>query len=108
MPVSLANHLFHVRGAALGTAPNGARVAPDKAQPHGTAPRAPKKQDNSACASTAVLKAAASLSPPMTDKTTAPELLPCQLVIGFIYNYCETCHRDEIDMGKCPRKKEGK
>lgn len=49
MPASLANHLFHVRGVALGATLAGARVASDKAQAHGTAPRAPKDQDNTAC-----------------------------------------------------------
>lgn len=44
-----ANHLFHFRGAALGTASNGARVASDKAQAHGTAPRAPTEQGNAPC-----------------------------------------------------------
>lgn len=49
MPASLANHLFHFRGAALGTALAGARVASDKEQAYGTAPRAPTEQDNNPC-----------------------------------------------------------
>ena len=49
MPASLANHLFHFRGAAQGTAPDGARVASDKAQAHGTATRAPTEQGNTPC-----------------------------------------------------------
>lgn len=44
MPASLANHLFHVRWVALGATLAGARVASDKAQSHGTAPRAPTEQ----------------------------------------------------------------
>lgn len=46
MPASLANHLFHVRGVALGATLAGARVTSNQAQAHGTAPRAPKDQDS--------------------------------------------------------------
>ncbi len=40
-----------------------------------------------------------------SGKPTSP---PCQLKTEFLYNFCATCGRDEIDMDKCPRKKEGK
>lgn len=49
MPASLANHLFHVRWVALGATLAGARVASDKAQAHGTAPRAPTEQGDAPC-----------------------------------------------------------
>lgn len=39
------------------------------------------------------------------DRMPSSDVPTCQLVTEFIYNYCASCSRDEIDMDKCPKRR---